>query len=80
MLSRHAQSLYWIGRYLERAGRLCRLLRLQSEALVDRPVREIHFGWNRIYASMKRDPPGGGWSSSAMRNSPWLIPSPWPTT
>ena len=59
MLSRHAQSLYWIGRYLERAGRLCRLLRLQSEALVDRPVREIHFGWNRIYSSAKREPPGG---------------------
>ena len=59
MLSRHAQSLYWIGRYLQRAGRLCRLLRLQSEALVDRPVREIHFGWNRIYSSMKREPPGG---------------------
>ena len=59
MLSRHAQSLYWIGRYLERAGHLCRLLRLQSEALVDRPVREIHFGWNRIYGSVKRDPPGG---------------------
>ena len=59
MLSRHAQSLYWIGRYLERAGHLCRLLRLQSEALVDRPVREIHFGWNRIYASVKREPPGG---------------------
>lgn len=59
MLSRHAQSLYWIGRYLERAGHLCRLLRLQSEALIDRPVREIHFGWNRIYASVNRDPPGG---------------------
>ena len=59
MLSRHAQSLYWIGRYLERAGHLCRLLRLQSEALVDRPVREIHFGWNRIYGSVKREPPGG---------------------
>ena len=59
MLSRHAQSLYWIGRYLERAGHLCRLLRLQSEALVDRPVREIHFGWNRIYSSIKREPPGG---------------------
>ena len=53
MLSRHAQSLYWIGRYLERAGHLCRLLRLQSEALVDRPVREIHFGWNRIYCKRK---------------------------
>ena len=59
MLSRHAQSLYWIGRYLERAGHLCRLLRLQSEALIDRPVREIHFGWNRIYASVNRLPPGG---------------------
>ena len=59
MLSRHAQSLYWIGRYLERANHLCRLLRLQSEALVDRPVREIHFGWNRIYSSVKRSPPGG---------------------
>ena len=60
MLSRHAQSLYWIGRYLERAGHLCRLLRLQSEALIDRPIREIHFGWNRIYASVNREPPGGG--------------------
>ena len=59
MLSRHAQSLYWIGRYLERAGHLCRLLRLQSEALVDRPVREIHFGWNRIYNSIGSQPPGG---------------------
>lgn len=59
MLSRHAQSLYWIGRYLERAGFLCGLLRLQSEALVDRPVREIHFGWNRIYGNVRRQPPGG---------------------
>ena len=33
MLSRSAQSLYWIGRHLERAGHLCQLLRLQSEAL-----------------------------------------------
>ncbi len=59
MLSRHAQSLYWIGRYLERAGHICRLLRLQSEALVDRPVREIHFGWNRIYNSIGTQPMGG---------------------
>ena len=59
MLSRSAQSLYWMGRYLERAGHLSSLLILQSEALVDRPVREIHFGWNRIYGSVRRDPPGG---------------------
>ena len=59
MLSRSAQSLYWLGRYLERAGNLCRQLQLQSESLVDRPVREIHFGWNRIYECVRRDPPGG---------------------
>ncbi|MXX40168.1 MAG: hypothetical protein F4Z85_19260 [Gemmatimonadetes bacterium] len=44
MLSRSAQGLYWMGRYLARAEYLCRLLRLQVEALVDRPIAEIHFG------------------------------------
>ena len=60
MLSRSAQGLYWMGRYLERAERLCRLLQLQTEALVDRPVREIHFGWMRIYGSMNEQPPVAG--------------------
>ncbi len=59
MLSRSAQGLYWLGRYLERAGHLCRLLRLQTEALVDRPIREIYLGWSRIYGSVNRQPPGG---------------------
>ena len=59
MLSRSAQGLYWMGRYLERAEYLCRLLRLQTEALVDRPIREIHFGWTRIYNGIGREPPGG---------------------
>ena len=49
-----------MGRYLERAERLCRLLQLQTEALVDRPVREIHFGWARIYGSMYQEPPVAG--------------------
>ena len=59
MLSRSAQGLYWMGRYLERADYLCRLLQLQVEALVDRPVAEIHFGWSRIYAVLDRQPPFG---------------------
>ncbi len=63
MLSRSAQGLYWMGRYLERAEHLCRLLRLQTEALVDRPVREIYFGWKRIYGSMYRQPPTPGSSA-----------------
>ena len=48
-----------MGRYLERAQHLCGLLRLQTEALVARPVREIYFGWRRIYTSIDRQPPGG---------------------
>lgn len=59
MLSRSAQGLYWMGRYLERAQHLCRLLQLQTAALVDRPVQEIYFGWSRIYISVNRLPPGG---------------------
>ena len=60
MLSRSAQGLYWMGRYFERVGYLCRLMKLQVEALVDRPVAEIHFGWRRIYGSVYRSPPVGG--------------------
>ena len=59
MLARSAQGLYWMGRYLERGERLCKMLGLQSDALVDRPLREIHFGWRRIYGSINRQPPGG---------------------
>ncbi len=59
MLSRSAQGLYWMGRYLVRGQWLCHLLKLQVEALVDRPVREIYFGWSRIYGSMDRLPPHG---------------------
>ena len=59
MLARNAQGLYWMSRYLERAKHLCRLLRLQAEALVDRPLREIRFGWHRIYRALGSEPPPG---------------------
>ena len=48
-----------MGRYLERAAHLCRLLRLQTQALVDRSEREIGAGWRRIYRTMNRVPPLG---------------------
>ncbi len=60
MLARSAAGLYWIGRHLERAEHLCRLLWTQVEALVDRPVQEIHAGWRRIYRCLRRAPPVGG--------------------
>ena len=80
MLARSAQGLYWMGRYLERAEFLCRLLRLQVEALVDRPVREIHTGWLRIYDTMGREPPAAAGTSWTARSSPSPTPTPSPTT
>ena len=65
MLARSALALYWMGRYLERAEQLCRLLQLQVESLVDRPVEEIQYGWSRIYASLRRQPPGGDLGTDA---------------
>ena len=44
---------------LSRAKQLCRLLRLQAEALVDRPLREIRFGWHRTYRTVGSEPPPG---------------------
>ena len=62
MLSRSVQGLYWMGRYLERTERLSHLLQLQTEALVDRPVRDIYAGWRRIYGGLQREPPVGSLS------------------
>ncbi len=58
MLARSAEGLYWLGRHVERTENLCRLLREHMSALVDRPVREINFGWRRIYGTLHRRPPG----------------------
>ena len=59
MLARSAAGLYWMGRYLERAGHLCRLLKQQVESLVDSPSRDIYFGWHRIYGALQREPHTG---------------------
>ena len=58
MLARSAEGLYWLGRHLERTENGCRLLSEQMATLVDRPVREINFGWRRIYGALRRRPPG----------------------
>ena len=56
MLSRNAQGLYWMSRYLERAEQGCRLLADQLRSLEDRPIEEIERGWLRIYSGLGRVP------------------------
>lgn len=41
MLSRIAESLFWIGRYLERAEDTCRLLDVHVQQLVDDPTVDV---------------------------------------
>ena len=56
MLARSAAGLYWMGRYLERAGHLSRLMKQEVESLVDSPPRDIYFGWHRMYGALERQP------------------------
>ncbi len=59
MLSRNAQGLYWMGRYLERAQHGCHLLAEQFIIIEDRPVEQIDQSWRRLYLAVGRTPLGG---------------------
>lgn len=71
MLSRNAQGLYWIGRYVERAQHGCRLLTEQFEILKDRSVEEIELSWRRLYGALGRVPLGGELGSNL--EDDWLM-------
>ncbi len=58
MLSRSAEGLYWIGRYLERGQHSCRLIADQFETIKDRPVNQIDKGWQRLFQGLHRVPFG----------------------
>lgn len=47
MLSRVAQNLYWLARYLERAENTARLINVNSHLLLDLPTR-VKLGWEPI--------------------------------
>ena len=55
LLSRVADSLYWIGRYLERAERMARLIDVRLDLGLDRRAN----GWNfsRFFAIARVDVP-----------------------
>jgi uncharacterized alpha-E superfamily protein len=60
MLSRVADSLYWMARYAERAEHGARLLRVRLEAMVEQGDLESTEGWRRMLhalADVKADDP-----------------------
>lgn len=57
MLSRVADSLYWMARYAERAEHGARLMRVRLEAMVEQGELESSEGWRRtLYALADADP------------------------
>ncbi|WP_130469890.1 alpha-E domain-containing protein, partial [Candidatus Magnetaquicoccus inordinatus] len=48
MLSRVAENIYWMGRYLERAENTARLVNVTTNLLLDQPGLGEEYGWRRL--------------------------------
>jgi len=66
LLSRVADSLYWMSRYLERAEHTARLVNVNLYLTLDRtPVDAAHH-WGRLLASLRMPPPTPNSSNAAV--------------
>ncbi len=52
MLSRVADSLYWMGRYTERAEHTARLLAVKLESMIEQSPEEAEVSWMRTAAAL----------------------------
>ena len=66
MLSRIAESLFWIGRYVERADGVARILDVHLERITQLPVGEQEAEVRRIMAVMGVEPGDGDYSVRSM--------------
>ena len=57
MLARHAEDLFWAGRYIERAEDTARLLDVTYHGLLEAPLRDAASAW-RFHNSAA---PNCGW-------------------
>lgn len=53
MLSRVADNLYWLGRYLERAEHTLRLLKVGLDMQYDLQTSDVGLGWRRLANSLQ---------------------------
>src|ERR1700722_9544500 len=52
MLSRVADSLYWMSRYIERAEHSSRLLAVKLESMVEQSKEDSEASWSRVIAAL----------------------------
>lgn len=55
MLSRVADSLYWMSRYLERAEHTARLMAVTLEAMIEQTREEAGFAWRRVGVALSAE-------------------------
>lgn len=53
MLSRHAESMFWTGRYVERAGDTARMLDVTYHAVLESPHAEARRTWTELLDVLK---------------------------
>jgi uncharacterized alpha-E superfamily protein len=56
MLSRVADNLYWMARYLERAEHTARLLAVKLETMVEQTPEDSEASWARVIAALLPEP------------------------
>ena len=64
MLSRVADNLYWMSRYLERAEHAARLLDVNLNLMLDESASSADRRWRRVLAALG-NPPNLAWSGDA---------------
>ena len=55
MLSRVADSLYWMNRYVERAEHTSRLLAVKLESMVEQSRQDAEASWSRVIAALSAE-------------------------
>lgn len=55
MLSRVADSLYWLARYIERAEHTTRLIAVKLESMVEQTPDEAEASWHRVAGSLSSE-------------------------
>ena len=64
MLSRVADNLYWMSRYLERAEHAARLLDVNLNLMLDESASSADRRWRRVLGALG-NPPNLAWSGDA---------------
>ncbi|MBK9577400.1 MAG: alpha-E domain-containing protein [Fibrobacterota bacterium] len=57
MLSRVADSLYWMSRYIERSEHTCRLIEVNLKQMLDESPEVSGKRWERVVNCLRTDPP-----------------------